>query len=46
MPSSFYRMWRYYLLSFAGNFRAGTRNQLWQVVFSKRGVAGGYRSVR
>jgi len=41
----FYRMWRYYLLSCAGGFRS--RNiQLWQVVLSKRGVVGGYRSVR
>jgi len=43
--NKFYRMWRYYLLSFAGVFRA--RNiQLWQVVFSKDGVTGGYQSVR
>lgn len=41
----FYRMWKYYLLSCAGGFRA--RNiQLWQVVLSKRGVPGGYKSVR
>jgi len=32
----FYRMWRYYLLSFAGAFRA-RHNQLWQVVFSPIG---------
>jgi cyclopropane-fatty-acyl-phospholipid synthase len=37
----FYRMWTYYLLSCAGSFRA-RRNQLWQVVFSKDGVKGGY----
>ncbi len=37
----FARMWRYYLLTCAGSFRA-RRNQLWQVVFSKRGVPGGY----
>lgn len=43
--NKFYRMWRYYLLSFAGVFRA--RNiQLWQVVFSKDGITGGYQSVR
>ena len=43
--SKFYRMWKYYLLSFAGSFRA--RNlQLWQIVLSKRGVPGGYKSVR
>ncbi len=38
----FYRMWTYYLLSCAGGFRA-RQNQLWQVVFSKQGVPGGYR---
>ena len=38
----FYRMWRYYLLSCAGAFRARD-NQLWQVVLSPRGVAGTYR---
>ena len=37
----FFRMWRYYLLACAGGFRAGG-NQLWQVVFSKDGVPGGY----
>lgn len=41
----FYRMWRYYLLSFAGSFRA-RRNQLWQIVLSKKGVRGGYVSMR
>ncbi len=41
----FYRMWKYYLLSCAGSFRA--RNmELWQVVFSKKGIQGGYNSVR
>ena len=35
----FYRMWRYYLLSAAGSFRA--RNvQLWQVLFSNDGITG------
>jgi len=38
----FRRMWRYYLLCCAGTFRARD-NQLWQVVLSPRGVAGGYR---
>lgn len=38
----FHRMWRYYLLCCAGTFRARD-NQLWQVVLSPRGVAGGYR---
>ncbi len=41
----FHRMWRYYLLMCAGSFRA-RKNQLWQIVFSKRGVSGGYCSVR
>jgi cyclopropane-fatty-acyl-phospholipid synthase len=41
----FYRMWRYYLTSFAALFRA--RNiELWQLVLSPRGVPGGYTSVR
>lgn len=38
----FRRMWRYYLLSCAGGFRA-RELQLWQVVFSRNGVRGGYR---
>jgi len=37
----FHRMWRYYLLSCAGSFRA-RRNQLWQIVLSSSGVPGGY----
>lgn len=41
----FYRMWKYYLLSCAGEFRA-RRMQLWQIVLSKHGVMGGYQSVR
>ncbi|MCW1930075.1 MAG: cyclopropane fatty acyl phospholipid synthase [Candidatus Kerfeldbacteria bacterium] len=41
----FYRMWKYYLLSCAGSFRA-RKNQLWQIVLSKNGVTGGYTSVR
>ena len=41
----FHRMWGYYLLSCAGAFRA-RRNQLWQIVLSKKGVLGGYRSIR
>ncbi len=41
----FYRMWKYYLLSCAGTFRA-RENQLWQIVFSPNGVEGGYVSVR
>ena len=42
---SFHRMWVYYLLSCAGAFRA-RRNQLWQIVLSKKGVVGGYKSIR
>jgi cyclopropane-fatty-acyl-phospholipid synthase len=41
----FYRMWKYYLLTCAGSFRA-RHIQLWQIVFSKDGVKGGYTSVR
>lgn len=41
----FYRMWKYYLLSCAGVARA-REMQLWQIVLSPRGVAGGYRSIR
>lgn len=41
----FYRMWKYYLLSCAGLFRARTI-QLWQIVFSKSGVFQGYSSIR
>ncbi len=41
----FYRMWKYYLMVCAGSFRSRT-NQLWQVVLSKKGVMGGYQSVR
>lgn len=41
----FRRMWNYYLLSCAGGFRA-RGNQLWQIIFSKEGVPGGYQSVR
>lgn len=38
----FHRMWRYYLLSCAGAFRARDL-QLWQWVLSKDGVRGGYQ---
>lgn len=41
----FYRMWKYYLLSCAGLFRARAI-QLWQVVLSKKGTPGGYITVR
>lgn len=42
----FYRMWKYFLLSSAGAFRARKKEQLWQIVLSKNGVLGGYNSVR
>lgn len=42
---TFFRMWNYYLLSCAGVFRARGM-QLWQMVLSPRGVAGGYETVR
>ena len=38
----FQRMWRFYLLSSAGSFRAGAL-QLWQVVFSRDGLSSAYR---
>ena len=41
----FYRMWRYWLLAAAGSARA-RRNQLWQMVYSKKGVDNGYLPVR
>ncbi|MBI2052461.1 MAG: cyclopropane fatty acyl phospholipid synthase [Candidatus Sungbacteria bacterium] len=41
----FYRMWKYYLLMCAGSFRT-RKNQLWQIVLSKKGALGGYESVR
>ncbi|MDR5858868.1 cyclopropane fatty acyl phospholipid synthase [Halomonas eurihalina] len=40
----FYRMWRYYLQSCAGAFRARDI-QLWQFVLSKQGILGGYHRV-
>lgn len=41
----FYRMWKYYLLSCAGSFRA-RKNQLWQLVLSPKGMLRGYRAER
>lgn len=41
----FFRMWNYYLLSCAGAFDARML-QLWQIVFSKKGVPGGYSAPR
>jgi cyclopropane-fatty-acyl-phospholipid synthase len=42
---TFYRMWRYYLMSCAGFFRS-RQGQLWQLVLSKRTRRAQYRSVR
>ncbi|HNW27127.1 MAG TPA: cyclopropane fatty acyl phospholipid synthase [Spirochaetota bacterium] len=41
----FFRIWRYYFLICAASFRAKLTD-LWQVVFSKNGLAGYYASVR
>ncbi len=41
----FYRMWKYYLLSCAGFFKA-RQGQLWQLVLSKRSRPQIYRSIR
>lgn len=41
----FYRMWKFYLLSSAGVFRSRYM-QVWQVVLSKKGITGGYQSIR
>jgi len=41
----FYRMWKFYLLSCAGSFRARS-NQLWQIVLSPNGLPNGYHAPR
>jgi cyclopropane-fatty-acyl-phospholipid synthase len=41
----FYRMWEYYLLVCAALFRS-RNTQLWQIVLSKHGILGGYKTVR
>lgn len=41
----FYRMWVYYLLSYAGAFRV-REFQVWQIILSKNGVQGGYKNIR
>ncbi len=41
----FRRMWRYYLAVSAAIFRS-RRDQLWQLVLSPHGIAGGYRAAR
>jgi len=40
-----FRMWSYYFLHLAGTFRA-RKTQLWQFVFSKKGISGGLPRVR
>lgn len=40
----FYRMWKFYLLSCAGAFRA-RKLQLWQIVLTKTGIIGGYQRI-
>ena len=42
----FYKMWKYFLLSSAGAFRARSKNQLWQIILSKNGILNGYNSIR
>ena len=37
----FFRMWRYFLLSSSGAFRA-RRNHVWQIVYSREGLDGVY----
>jgi cyclopropane-fatty-acyl-phospholipid synthase len=41
----FYRIWKCYLLTCAGSFRARV-NQVWQIILSPSGVPGGYQAVR
>ncbi len=41
----FYRMWMFYLSVCAALFRSRSI-QLWQIVLSKNGVPGGYKSIR
>jgi cyclopropane-fatty-acyl-phospholipid synthase len=43
--SRFYRMWKYYLLSCAGAFKSRELH-VWQIVLSKKGIPGGYQSIR
>jgi cyclopropane-fatty-acyl-phospholipid synthase len=42
----FTRMWTYFLKLFGASFHSRISCQLWQLVLSKRGVPGGYRSIR
>jgi len=45
LDQRFKRMWRYYLLSCAGSFRADD-NQLWQILLSKPRKGGEHKNVR
>jgi cyclopropane-fatty-acyl-phospholipid synthase len=38
----FYRIWSFYLLSCAGAFASRTY-QMWQIVFARRGIPGGFQ---
>ena len=40
-PERFYRMWKYYLMFAAGSFRC-RKNQVWQIVFSRRELPVSY----
>lgn len=42
----FYRLWKYFLMTFVGVWRAHNEYNLWQIVLSKNGVPGGYVSIR
>jgi cyclopropane-fatty-acyl-phospholipid synthase len=42
---TFYRMWKYYLLSCAATFRA-RKNQVWQLVLTKKGLQPCYNRLR
>jgi cyclopropane-fatty-acyl-phospholipid synthase len=42
----FTRMWTYFLQLFGASFKSRISCQLWQLVLSRRGVVGGYRSIR
>lgn len=42
---TFRRMWRYYLRTCAGAFRARNK-QVWQLVMTRHGLPGGYESIR
>lgn len=41
----FYRMWKFYLVGGSGMARSRD-TQVWQIVYSKNGVLGGYNAVR